>query len=55
MVDSARGQGFKEIQLEVRGDNEFAIEFYRNRGMEIIQTLEGYYRAGIGYVMRGNL
>ncbi len=55
LIDTARGQGFKEIQLEVRGDNEFAIEFYRKRGMEIIQTLEGYYRAGIGYVMRGNL
>jgi ribosomal protein S18 acetylase RimI-like enzyme len=55
LLVAARAEGIKEIQLEVRGDNEFAIEFYRRRGLEIIMPLEGYYNAGIGYVMRGNI
>lgn len=55
LVDAALADGRNEIQLEVRGDNEFAIEFYKNRGLEIVSTLEGYYKAGIGYVMRGKI
>ena len=55
LLVAARADGIKEIQLEVRGDNEFAINFYRRRGLEIIMPLEGYYNAGIGYVMRGNI
>ena len=55
LLVAARADGIKEIQLEVRGDNEFAIDFYRRRGLEIIMPLEGYYKAGIGYVMRGNI
>lgn len=55
LVVAARADGIKEIQLEVRGDNEFAIEFYRRRGLELVMPLEGYYKAGIGYVMRGNI
>jgi len=55
LVEAARRDGHSEIQLEVRGDNEFAINFYRNRGLEIISELQGYYQAGIGYVMRGNI
>ena len=52
---AAREDGHTEVQLEVRGDNLHAIEFYRRRGLEIIDTLEGYYKAGVGYVMRGNI
>ena len=55
LVDAAIADGRNEIQLEVRGDNEFAIEFYKKRGLEIVSTLEGYYKAGIGYVMRGQI
>ena len=55
LVDAALADGGNEIQLEVRGDNEFAIEFYKRRGLEIISALEGYYKAGIGYVMRGKI
>ena len=55
LLAAARADSMTEIQLEVRGDNTFAIEFYRRRGLEVISTLEGYYRAGIGYVMRGNI
>ena len=55
LLAAAREDGHTEVQLEVRGDNLHAIEFYRRRGMEIIDTLEGYYNAGVGYVMRGNI
>ena len=55
LVEAARSDGHSEIQLEVRGDNLFAIEFYRRRGLEIVSTLKGYYNAGIGYVMRGTI
>lgn len=55
LLAAAREDGHTEVQLEVRGDNLHAIEFYRRRGLEIIDTLEGYYKAGVGYVMRGNI
>ena len=55
LLSAVREDGMKEIQLEVRGDNTFAIEFYRRRGLSVISTLEGYYKAGIGYVMRGSV
>ena len=55
LVEASRGDGHKEIQLEVRADNEFAIEFYKRRGLETISVLEGYYQSGIGYVMRGTI
>ena len=29
LVEASLGDGHKEIQLEVRADNEFAIEFYK--------------------------
>ena len=52
-MEASIGDGHKEIQLEVRADNQFAIEFYKRRGLETISVLEGYYQSGIGYVMRG--
>ena len=55
LVEAALADGRNEIQLEVRGDNSYAIEFYKKRGLEIVSTLEGYYQAGIGYVMRGRI
>ncbi len=55
LVNAAINDGHDEIQLEVRGDNKFAIDFYKKRGLETVSILEGYYNAGIGYVMRGNI
>lgn len=55
LLAAARADGHTEVQLEVRGDNLHAIEFYRRRGLEIVDTLEGYYKAGVGYVMRGKI
>ena len=55
LLAAAREDGHTEVQLEVRGDNLHAIEFYRRRGLEIVDTLQGYYKAGVGYVMRGNI
>ncbi|MGY8670673.1 MAG: GNAT family N-acetyltransferase [Candidatus Poseidoniales archaeon] len=53
--DTAREAGHCEIQLEVRKSNERAIAFYKERGLEIIGKIEGYYSNGVGYVMRGQL
>jgi|TARA_B110000914_G_C15493148_1_gene461737 ribosomal protein S18 acetylase RimI-like enzyme len=55
LLNAARNDGHNEVQLEVRGDNQFAIDFYRRRGLEVVATLDGYYKAGVGYVMRGNI
>ena len=32
LVEAALADGRNEIQLEVRGDNSYAIEFYKKRG-----------------------
>ena len=55
LVDSLAPLGYHQVQLEVRASNTRAISFYRERGLEIIQELHGYYRQGLGYMMRGEL
>ena len=55
MVDQLLPSGYTFVQLEVRASNEGAISFYRKRGLEIVQELHGYYRQGLGYMMRGQL
>jgi len=55
LLNSAREEGINEIQLEVKASNTKAIKFYENRGLKIIQKLEGYYKSGLGYVMRGEI
>lgn len=55
MADQLLPAGYAFVQLEVRASNEGAISFYRKRGLEIVQELHGYYRQGLGYVMRGQL
>ena len=55
LVERLLSHDYKQIQLEVRASNERAISFYRERGLEIIQELHGYYRQGLGYMMRGSL
>ena len=55
LVDQLHPLGYRTIQLEVRASNHRAIAFYRKRGLETVQELHGYYRQGMGYVMRGKL
>ncbi|MEL0101417.1 MAG: GNAT family N-acetyltransferase [Euryarchaeota archaeon] len=55
LVNSAREEGIREIQLEVKASNSNAINFYENRGLKIVQKLEGYYQSGLGYVMKGEI
>ena len=55
MADQLLPAGYNFVQLEVRASNEGAISFYRKRGLEIVQELHGYYRQGLGYMMRGQL
>ena len=55
MVDQLLPEGYTFVQLEVRASNEGGISFYRKRGLEIVQELHGYYRQGLGYMMRGQL
>ena len=55
MAEQLRPLGYDVVQLEVRASNEGAISFYRKRGLEIVQELHGYYRQGLGYMMRGQL
>ena len=53
LIRSLAGTEYTTVQLEVRASNEKAINFYRKRGLEIIQELHGYYSSGVGYLMRG--
>ena len=55
LVDEIQPKGYTKVQLEVRASNHRAISFYRQRGLDIVQELHGYYRQGMGYVMRGKL
>lgn len=55
LVLSLHGTQYTTIQLEVRAANSKAINFYRKRGLEVIQELHGYYKSGLGYLMRGPL
>ena len=55
VVDVAKNLGKSHIQLEVKADNEFAIQFYVNRGLKIKKELVGYYSSGLGYMMRGEI
>ncbi len=55
LIQSLAGTQYTTVQLEVRATNDKAIEFYRKRGLEVVQELHGYYNNGIGYLMRGPL
>ena len=55
LIESLAETQYTTIQLEVRATNNKAINFYRKRGLEVIQELYGYYSSGIGYLMRGPL
>ena len=51
--DLLREEGIEEVQLEVKANNSGAIKFYQQRGLHIVEELKGYYKSGLGYVMRG--
>jgi len=55
LIQSLEDTQYTTIQLEVRATNTRAINFYRKRGLEVIQELHGYYNNGLGYMMRGPL
>lgn len=55
LIQSLAESQYTTIQLEVRAANEKAINFYRKRGMKVVQELHGYYNSGVGYLMRGPL
>ncbi len=42
----ARERGCKRIHLEVRADNHSAIQFYEDRGFQVMESLRGYYEDG---------
>jgi ribosomal protein S18 acetylase RimI-like enzyme len=54
-VDSAIEAGFSKVQLEVKASNIRGQEFYRQRGLIVMNELQGYYTSGLGYMMRGDL
>ena len=49
------GRAACKVQLEVKASNTRGQEFYRKRGLVIMNELQGYYSSGLGYMMRGNL
>ena len=51
----AWAKGFRYVQLEVKADNIDAQRFYTRRGLTVRQELHGYYKSGLGYMMRGPL
>ena len=54
-TSAAKREGFSEVQLEVRAENSKAIEFYKRRNLTVISELDGYYKSGLGLMMRGPL
>ena len=54
-VDCALNAGYRKVQLEVKASNIRGQEFYRKRGLVIMNELKGYYSSGLGYMMRGDL
>lgn len=47
--------GIKNITLEVRENNDVAINFYKKNGYEIVATRKNYYKDENGYLMMKNL
>ena len=46
-VSVATEHNCKRIHLEVRADNHSAIQFYEDRGFQVIESLRGYYEDGM--------
>lgn len=44
----ARGAGARSVMLEVRADNDTALQLYRSRGYEVVRTRRAYYRDPTG-------
>ncbi len=54
-ADEAIRMGIKEVQLEVRQDNDSAIRLYKRRGLKIRGQITGFYRGTKGWLMFGPL
>ncbi|MAF93073.1 hypothetical protein CMO85_00235 [Candidatus Woesearchaeota archaeon] len=54
-ASEAWSRGFRHVQLEVKADNLGAQRFYERRGLNVQRELHGYYKSGLGYMMRGPL
>ncbi len=53
ILDEATARGCTEVLLEVRVDNEPAMQLYEKAGFERISVRRGYYPGGVdGLVMR---
>ncbi len=54
-ASEAWSKGYRRVQLEVKADNIGAQRFYARRGLAVQRELHGYYKSGLGYMMRGPL
>lgn len=52
LVETATRSGAEALMLEVRSDNEPAIELYRRWGFEQLSVRRGYYKGADGLIMR---
>jgi ribosomal protein S18 acetylase RimI-like enzyme len=50
-----KSKGKSTVYLEVKAENEGAINFYRKVGLNEIAILSKYYHSSIGIIMQGNL
>ena len=50
-----KSEGKSSVYLEVKAENEGAINFYRKVGLNEIAILSKYYHSSIGIIMQGNL
>ena len=51
----AKSLGIREVQLEVRQDNQTAIAMYHRRALRPKGVIRGFYRGNDGWLMRGPL
>ncbi len=54
-AQTAKNLGIKRVQLEVRQDNDPAIQLYHRRGLRPRGYITGFYRGHDGWLMMGPL
>ena len=55
MGEIAKSSGRTVVYLEVKADNEVALQFYRNNGLSPAGVLSTYYQGDPGLLMLGDL